>query len=56
MRLNTGLLMMAGLLWACYAVDRVIYPRFQAQAWLPMRLKLTLIASASCAFGALGVM
>jgi hypothetical protein len=48
----TGLLIVAALLWACFAVDRVAYPRFQAQAWLPMRLTLTLIASASCIVGA----
>ena len=47
-----SLLLMAGVLWACFAVDRVVYPRFQAQAWLPMRLALTCIASASCVAGA----
>ena len=47
-----GLLLMAALLWACFAVDRVVYPQFQAQAWLPMRLVLTCIASASCLAGA----
>ena len=52
--LNTafGLLVIAALLWACFAVDRVVYPRFQAQGWLPMRLSLTCIASASCVVGA----
>jgi hypothetical protein len=53
---SIGLLVMAGLLWACYAVDRVVYPRFQVQAWLSMRLLLTLVASTSCAVGAWGVM
>lgn len=51
-----GLFVMAGLLWTCFAVDRVIYPRFQTQGWLPMRLTLTLTASASCIAGALGLM
>lgn len=51
-----GLLLIAGLLWACFAVDRVIYPRFQAQGWLPMRLGLTLVASASCIAGAAGIL
>jgi len=50
-----GLLLVAGLLWACFAVDRVIYPRFQAQGWLPMRLTLTWVASASCVVGAAGI-
>jgi hypothetical protein len=53
---STGLLFIAGLVWVCFAVDRVTYPRFGAQAWLPMRLRLTLFASMSCAMGALGVM
>jgi hypothetical protein len=48
----TGLLVVAAVLGLCFAVDRVVYPRFQAQAWLPMRLRLTCIASASCIAGA----
>lgn len=51
-----GLWVMAGLLWACYAVDRMLYPRFQVQGWLPMRRTLTVVASASCLLGALGLM
>ena len=47
-----GLLVIAAVLWACFAVDRVVYPRFQVQAWLPMRLALTCIASVSCVVGA----
>lgn len=43
-----GLLVIAVVLWACFAVDRVVYPKFQAQGWLPMRLTLTFIASGSC--------
>jgi hypothetical protein len=35
------------LLWTYFAVDRVLYPRCQMQAWLPMRLWLTLTASSS---------
>ncbi len=35
-------------LWACFAVDRVLHPRYELLAWLPMRLRLTLVASASC--------
>lgn len=48
----TGLLLITALLWACFAVDRVLYPRFQLQAWLPMRWRLTLVASGSCLAGA----
>jgi hypothetical protein len=47
-----GLWLIAVLLWACFAVDRVLYPRFQLQAWLPMRWQLTLVASVSCLAGA----
>lgn len=43
-----GLLLMAAVLWVCFAVDRALYPRYQLQAWLPMRLRLTLVASVSC--------
>ena len=42
-----GLLLIAALLWACFAVDRLLYPRYHVQAWLPMRLRLTLVASTS---------
>jgi hypothetical protein len=47
-----GLLLITALLWACYAVDRVLYPRCQLQAWLPLRWRLTVVASISCAAGA----
>ena len=50
-----GLFVIAGLLWACFAVDRVVYPRLQVRGWLPMRLVLTLVASASCVAGAVGM-
>jgi hypothetical protein len=52
----TGLFVIAALLWACFAVDRRLYPRFQTQGWLPMRLVLTLIASTTCVVGALGML
>ena len=47
-----GLLVVTALLWACLAVDRVLYPRYQLHAWLPMRWRLTLVASLSCLAGA----
>jgi hypothetical protein len=43
-----GLLLMAIMLWLCFAVDRAVYPQFGIKAWLPMRLMLTLLASLSC--------
>jgi len=47
-----GLLLIAVLLWICFAVDRVVYPRFGLQAWLPMRRVLSIVASLSCAAAA----
>lgn len=48
-----GLWLVATALWACFMVDRVVYPKFGVGAWLPMRLALTSIASLSCVAGAL---
>ena len=50
-----GLLLLAAGLWACFAVDRVVYRWVGVQAWLPMRRLLTLIASLSCAAAAWSV-
>jgi len=47
-----GLLLIAAVLWACFVADRVLYPRYQLQPWLPMRMQLTLVASISCLAGA----
>jgi hypothetical protein len=47
-----GLLLITALLWACLAVDRVLYPRYRLRAWLPMRWRLTVVASIACAAGA----
>ena len=52
----SGLLLIATLLWACFAVDRVVYTRSGLRAWLPMRLLLTTIASLSCLAGAIVLM
>ena len=48
----SGLLLIAALIWACFAVDRVLYPRYQLHAWLTLRLRLTVVASISCLAGA----
>ncbi len=47
-----GLLLITALLWACFAVDRVLYSRYGLQAWLPLRWQLTVVASISCLVGA----
>lgn len=49
-----GLWLLAAGLWACWAVDRSVYPRFGLTGWLTMRLKLTVAASLSCVAAALG--
>ena len=51
-----GLYLVAAGLWACFAVDWVIYSRVGVQMWLPMRLVLTTVASLSCIAGAIGTM
>jgi len=48
----TGLCLLAVGLWACYGVDRVVYPGFGLDSWLGMRLLLTIVASFSCVAGA----
>jgi len=52
---RVGLLVLAVLLVACYAVDRMTYPAVGLGRWLPMRLQLTGVASLSCMLGALGI-
>lgn len=39
----------------CYAVDRKLYARADLSAWLPMRLRLTVVASISCTLGAAAI-
>lgn len=50
-----GLLLITVTLCACFAVDRVLYPRHQVQAWLPMRGQLTLVAGLSCLAGSVAL-
>jgi Protein of unknown function (DUF3429) len=52
-KLGTGVV--AGGLWLCFVADRLVYPRLGLQAWLPMRLALTTVASLSCVVGAWAV-
>jgi Protein of unknown function (DUF3429) len=49
---SAGLTLMALVLLACYGVDRSSYPRAGWAAWLPMRLRLTMVSALSCALGA----
>jgi hypothetical protein len=50
--IHAGLLACAAVLAACYAADRRLYPKEGLTEWLPMRLQLTVIATASCLLGA----
>lgn len=47
-----GLPLIAALLVVCYFVDRKSYPAAGWSEWLPMRLKLTIVATLSCLIGA----
>lgn len=40
---------------ACYAVDSSTYPTAGLASWLPMRLRLTVVAALSCLLGAAAV-
>jgi hypothetical protein len=49
-----NLLCMAIVLWLCYRVDQKRYPHYQMEFWLPMRFRLTLVASISCLVSSVG--
>ena len=49
-----GLVIHAVMLVVCYLVDRVTYPQQAVGTWLPLRLQLTIFATASCLTGAAG--
>jgi hypothetical protein len=49
-----GLALQGGLLIACYAVDRRVYPQLGAAEWLTLRFRLTAVASLSCFLAAAG--
>jgi hypothetical protein len=51
-----GLLGLSVLLGACLLVDERRYPHDQLQAWLPLRRRLTLVASLACLAGAAGLL
>lgn len=50
-----GLWLVGAGLWACFAMDRKVYPIHGLQGWLRLRLVLTLGATASCAVVAWGL-
>ena len=50
-----GLVVLGVLLALCYLVDRRLYALYHMQGWLPLRLRLTVVASLSCMVGAYGM-
>lgn len=56
MHATAALLLLAVLLVVCFAVDRRVYPRMGLSGWLPMRLQLTTVATASCIAAALSTL
>ena len=49
---NAALPLFGLVVVACYAVDSKTYPAAGLASWLPMRLRLTVVATASCVLGA----
>lgn len=47
-----GLALHAVMLVVCYLVDRNVYPKEGVARWLPLRLRLTVVATATCLLGA----
>ena len=50
-----GLGLLTAALLLCLAVDRSTYPVTGLARWLPLRLRLTVVATLACLAGALGV-
>ena len=50
-----GLPLLGLVLVACYAVDKRTYPAVGLGPWLPLRLRLTVVATLSCVLGAAAV-
>lgn len=50
-----GLPLLALVVVACYVVDRKTYPSAGLTGWLPLRFRLTAVATASCLLGAAAV-
>ena len=49
---RVGLVTDAVLMVLCYLVDRSVYPRQGIAIWLPLRFRLTVLATLSCLAGA----
>ena len=51
---RVGLAIHAAMLIGCYVVDRNVYRKEHVERWLPLRLRLTIVATLCCLAGALG--
>jgi hypothetical protein len=51
---SAGLVIHGVMLWACYAVDRRVYPQHGLSGWLTLRFRLSAVAGLSCFIGAAG--
>jgi hypothetical protein len=45
---SPGLILVSALLVCCYGVDRIVYPRQGLAHWVPLRGRLTIVATLSC--------
>ena len=50
-----GLPLLGLVLVACYGVDHKTYPTAGLSRWLPLRLRLTVVATLSCVLGAAAI-
>jgi Protein of unknown function (DUF3429) len=55
MSADAALPLLALVVVVCYLVDRKLYPKAGLAEWLPMRLRLTVVAAASCMLGAAAI-
>ncbi len=52
---DAALLLLGLIVVLCYLVDRKLYPQAGLAHWLPMRLRLTVVAAACCVLGAAAI-
>lgn len=55
MSADAALPLLGLLVVVCYMVDRKLYTQAGLAGWLPMRLRLTVVAAASCVLGAAAI-
>jgi len=55
MSADAALLLLGLVIVVCYLVDRKLYAQAGLGQWLPMRLRLTVVAAVSCVLGAAAI-